>query len=89
MRYYSPKLRQALRLCLAQQQTGHSAVFGLWRDRPADALELEHALRAERSWWAAARAKLKSFKPGLKASPACPLMTPLLDKQCCCANSSA
>jgi hypothetical protein len=47
MRYYSPKLRQALRLCLAQQQTGHSAVFGLWRDRPADALELEHALRVE------------------------------------------
>ena len=40
-------LRQALRHWLAQQQPSHSAVFGLWRDRPTDALELQHALRAE------------------------------------------
>jgi Arc/MetJ-type ribon-helix-helix transcriptional regulator len=69
-------LRQALRHWLAQQQPSHSAVFGLWRDRPADVLELQHALRAEMSWWGVAQAKPKSFKPGLKASPACPLMTP-------------
>lgn len=40
-------LRQALRLWLQQQQPGHRAVFGLWRDRPEDALDMQEALRAE------------------------------------------
>ena len=40
-------MRQALRLWLAQQQPGHSAVFGLWRDRPEDSVALQQALRAE------------------------------------------
>ena len=40
-------LRQALRLWLRQQQPGHNAVFGLWRDRQANGVELQQALRAE------------------------------------------
>ncbi|MFM7265066.1 MAG: ribbon-helix-helix domain-containing protein [Cyanobium sp.] len=40
-------LRQALRLWLEQQQPGHRAVFGLWRDRTEGSLELEQTLRAE------------------------------------------
>jgi Arc/MetJ-type ribon-helix-helix transcriptional regulator len=40
-------LRQALRLWLRQQQPGHSEVFGLWRDRPENGVELQQALRAE------------------------------------------
>ena len=40
-------MRQALRLWLAQQQPGHSAVFGLWRDRPEESVALQQALRAE------------------------------------------
>jgi Ribbon-helix-helix protein, copG family len=44
-------MRQALRLWLwlwlSQQQPGHSAVFGLWRDRPEDSMALQQALRAE------------------------------------------
>jgi Arc/MetJ-type ribon-helix-helix transcriptional regulator len=40
-------LRQALRLWLQQQQLGHSEVFGLWRDRPQDSVELQQTLRAE------------------------------------------
>lgn len=41
------EMRQALRLWLAQQQPGHSAVFGLWRDRPEDSVALQQALRTE------------------------------------------
>jgi ligand-binding sensor domain-containing protein len=40
-------MRQALQLLLAQQQPGHSAVFGLWRDRPEDSVALQQALRSE------------------------------------------
>jgi len=40
-------LRQALRLWLQQQQPDHRRVFGLWRDRPLDSLELQQALRQE------------------------------------------
>ncbi len=40
-------MRQALRLWLAQQQPGHAAVFGLWRDREDDSLTLQQALRDE------------------------------------------
>jgi hypothetical protein len=40
-------LRQALRLWLQQQQPGHRAVFGLWRDRPEEALDTQQALREE------------------------------------------
>jgi Arc/MetJ-type ribon-helix-helix transcriptional regulator len=40
-------IRQALRLWLQQQTPSHAAVFGLWRDRPEDALELQEALRQE------------------------------------------
>ena len=40
-------LRQALRLWLQQQRPSHSEVFGLWRDRPEDSVELQQALRAE------------------------------------------
>lgn len=40
-------LRQALRLWLQQQQPAHQAVFGLWRDRPEEALDMQQALRAE------------------------------------------
>ncbi len=43
-------LRQALRLWLDQQKPSHGEVFGLWRDRPEGALELQQALRQE---WAA------------------------------------
>ena len=38
-------LRQALRLWLQQQKPDHGQVFGLWRDRPQDSLELQQALR--------------------------------------------
>ena len=40
-------LRQALALWLEQQQPDHGQVFGLWRDRPGDALSLQEALRQE------------------------------------------
>ena len=40
-------LRQALRLWLEQQKPSHGEVFGLWRDRPQSALELQQALRQE------------------------------------------
>jgi hypothetical protein len=40
-------LRQAFRLWLKQQQPGHNEVFGLWRDRQANGVELQQALRAE------------------------------------------
>ena len=40
-------VRQALRLWLQQQQPGHRAVFGLWRDRPEEALDMQQALREE------------------------------------------
>ena len=40
-------IRQALRLWLQQQTPSHSAVFGLWRDRPEGALEFQEALRQE------------------------------------------
>ena len=40
-------VRQALRFWLAQQQPGHSTVFGLWRDRPEDGVQLQQALRQE------------------------------------------
>jgi len=40
-------LRQALRLWLQQQKPDHGQVFGLWRDRPQDSLELQQALRQE------------------------------------------
>lgn len=40
-------IRQALRLWLQQQTPSHAEVFGLWRDRPEDALELQEALRQE------------------------------------------
>ena len=40
-------LRLALRLWLQQQRPSHSEVFGLWRDRPEDSVELQQALRAE------------------------------------------
>ena len=40
-------LRQALRLWLEQQKPSHGEVFGLWRDRPESALELQQALRQE------------------------------------------
>jgi Arc/MetJ-type ribon-helix-helix transcriptional regulator len=40
-------LRQALRLWLEQQKPSHGQVFGLWRDRPQSALELQQALRQE------------------------------------------
>jgi Arc/MetJ-type ribon-helix-helix transcriptional regulator len=40
-------LRQALRLWLQQQKADHGQVFGLWRDRPEDSLELQQALRQE------------------------------------------
>ena len=40
-------LRQALRLWLQQQTPSHAEVFGLWRDRPEGALELQEALRQE------------------------------------------
>ena len=40
-------IRQALRLWLRQQTLSHEEVFGLWRDRPEGALELQDALRQE------------------------------------------
>lgn len=40
-------LREALRLWLEHQQPRHRQVFGLWHDRPADALTLQEALRQE------------------------------------------
>jgi Arc/MetJ-type ribon-helix-helix transcriptional regulator len=40
-------LRQALRLWLQQQTPDHGQLFGLWRDRPQDSLELQQALRQE------------------------------------------
>ena len=38
---------EALRLWLDQQKPSHGEVFGLWRDRPEGALELQQALRQE------------------------------------------
>ena len=38
---------EALRLWLEQQKPSHGEVFGLWRDRPQSALELQQALRQE------------------------------------------
>ena len=40
-------LRKALRLWLQQQTPDHGQLFGLWRDRPQDSLELQQALRQE------------------------------------------
>ena len=40
-------LRQALRQWLQQQTPSHAEVFGLWRDRPEGALELQEAMRQE------------------------------------------
>lgn len=40
-------LREALALWLEQQQPDHQQVFGLWRERPGDALSQERALRQE------------------------------------------
>ena len=40
-------MRRALRLWLDQQTPQSASVFGLWRDRPGDALELQQALREE------------------------------------------
>lgn len=40
-------MRQALRLWLAQQQPRHRRVFGLWRDRQDDGVQLQWALRDE------------------------------------------
>ncbi|MCP9826603.1 ribbon-helix-helix domain-containing protein [Synechococcus sp. EJ6-Ellesmere] len=40
-------LREALRLWLKQQHPRHEKVFGLWKDRPTDALVLQEALRQE------------------------------------------
>lgn len=40
-------IRQALRLWLQQQTPSHATVFGLWRDRPEGALELQKALRQD------------------------------------------
>lgn len=40
-------LREALRLWLQEQQPQHGSVFGLWRDRAADSLGMEEALRQE------------------------------------------
>lgn len=40
-------LREALRLWLERQQPQHRSVYGLWRDRPDDALTLQAALRQE------------------------------------------
>ena len=40
-------VRQALRFWLAQQQPSHSTVFGLWRDRPQDGVQLQQVLREE------------------------------------------
>jgi uncharacterized membrane protein YebE (DUF533 family) len=38
---------EALRLWLEQQKPIHGEMFGLWRDRPQSALELQQALRQE------------------------------------------
>ena len=40
-------IREALRLWLKHQQPQHRQVFGLWRNRPDDALTLQDALRQE------------------------------------------
>lgn len=40
-------LRDALTLWLEHQQPDHQKVFGLWRDRPGDALAQQRALRQE------------------------------------------
>ena len=40
-------MREALRLWLQQQQPQHRQVFGLWHDRPEDALSIEDSLRQE------------------------------------------
>ena len=40
-------MRRALRLWLDQQTPQSASVFGLWRYRPGDALELQQALREE------------------------------------------
>ena len=40
-------MRRALRLWLDQQAPQSTSVFGLWRDRPDDALQLQQALREE------------------------------------------
>jgi hypothetical protein len=40
-------LREALSLWLEQQQPRHGEVFGLWRDRPETALDLQEALRQD------------------------------------------
>lgn len=40
-------IRRALRLWLDQQTQQSASVFGLWRDRPGDALELQQTLRQE------------------------------------------
>ncbi len=40
-------LREALALWLEHQQPDHQQVFGLWRDRPGDALHQQEALRRE------------------------------------------
>lgn len=40
-------LRQALALWLEHQQPSHAEVFGLWSDRPGDALSLQERLRQE------------------------------------------
>ncbi len=40
-------IRRALRLWLDQQAPQSASVFGLWRDRPADALQLQQDLRGE------------------------------------------
>ena len=40
-------MRRALRLWLDQQTPTSASVFGLWRDRPGDALQLQQALREE------------------------------------------
>lgn len=40
-------IRQALKAWLEGQQPSHDSVFGLWSDRPDDALALEDQLRQE------------------------------------------
>jgi len=40
-------MRRALRLWLGQQTPQSASVYGLWRDRSGDALELQQALREE------------------------------------------
>jgi hypothetical protein len=55
---------EALRLWLQQQTPDHGQVFGLWRDRPQDSLELQQVLYRMRWSGVGQRHVLLMLEPG-------------------------